>query len=138
MKLSTTINCSLDNLKLVRDFIRQALTETVDCPISTNEIILALDEMCSNLIIHAHAEKPEDKIILSVEFQEKEKIIFEIIDEGEPFDITTFEEPDLISLIHGKRKGGLGIRLVKKIMNEIAYFRIEGKNICRLTKIVRD
>ena len=136
MKVSTTINCSLDNLKLVRDFIRKALTETVDCPISTNEIILALDEMCSNLIIHAHSEKPQDKIQLSIEFLEQKKIIFEIIDEGEPFDITTFQEPDLISLIHGKRKGGLGIRLVKKIMNQIEYFRVEGKNICRLTKVV--
>lgn len=138
MKLSKTINCALDNLKMVREFIRSALTETVDCPISTNEIILALDEMCANLIIHAHHENPLDQITLSIEFIKKEKIIFEIIDRGEPFDITSFQEPDLQTLIQGKRKGGLGIRLVKKIMDEIEYFRVEGTNICRLTKIVRN
>jgi serine/threonine-protein kinase RsbW len=38
------------------------------------------------------------------------------------------------SLVHDKRKGGLGIRLVKSIMDKVEYVNEEGKNICRLTK----
>jgi serine/threonine-protein kinase RsbW len=61
-------------------------------------------------------------------------LVFEIIDDGNLFDINRFEEPDLGNLIHEKRKGGLGIRLVKSIMDNIEYLSHDGKNVCRLTK----
>jgi len=62
------------------------------------------------------------------------KLIFEIIDDANSFNINHFQEADLGSLIHEKRKGGLGIRLVKSIMDKIEYISKDGKNVCRLTK----
>ena len=52
------------------------------------------------------------------------------------FDINSFHTPELNNLVHEKRKGGLGIRLVKSIMDNVEYFSRDGKNICRLTKTV--
>jgi serine/threonine-protein kinase RsbW len=61
-------------------------------------------------------------------------LIFEIIDDGNTFDINQFAEPELDNLVHEKRKGGLGIRLVKSIMDKIEYQKRSGKNVCRLIK----
>lgn len=130
------IGCSLENLKGVRDFIRKSLKGHVSSDVELNEIILAVDEMCSNLMIHAHHCNPDHSLELSIDLPQRDKIIFEISDDGEMFDINRFHEPELGSLIQEKRKGGLGIRLVKSIMDSVEYLRRDGRNICRLTKRV--
>ncbi|HRI79997.1 MAG TPA: ATP-binding protein [Cyclobacteriaceae bacterium] len=136
MNYQYSIGCSLENLKGVRDFIRKSLRSHVASDVVLNEIILAMDEMCSNLMIHAHQCNPRHTLELQIEVPAKGKIIFEILDDGEMFDINRFHEPGIDSLIHEKRKGGLGIRLVKSIMDEVQYINRDGRNVCRLTKTI--
>ena len=130
------IGCSLENLKGIRDFVRKSLKGHVVSEVELNEIVLALDEMCSNLMIHAHHCNPDHSLELSIDVPQKDKLILEISDDGEMFDINRFSEPELGSLIQEKRKGGLGIRLVKSIMDEVEYLQRNGRNICRLSKRV--
>jgi serine/threonine-protein kinase RsbW len=134
MNYQISIGCSLDNLKGIRDFIRTSLKGHGISDVVMNEIVLALDEMCSNLMIHSHHCNPNDQLELKISLPQKGDLVFEIIDDGNLFDINRFEEPDLGNLIHEKRKGGLGIRLVKSIMDNIEYLSHDGKNVCRLTK----
>jgi serine/threonine-protein kinase RsbW len=136
MNYQYKIGCSLENLKGVRDFVRKSLRSTVVSDVVLNEIILALDEMCSNLMIHAHQCNPDHVLEVHIETQSQGQLIFEIMDEGEMFDINRFEEPAINNLIHTKRKGGLGIRLVKSIMDSVTYVRRNGRNVCVLTKKV--
>lgn len=131
------IGCSLENLKGIRDFVRKSLRTHVASDVVLNEIILALDEMCSNLMIHAHHCNPDHFLELAIDVPEKGKLVFEIIDDGEMFDINTFHEPALNNLVHEKRKGGLGIRLVKSIMDDVEYLTRNGRFVCRLTKQVK-
>ncbi len=130
------IGCSLENLKGIRDFVRKSLRTHVQSDVVLNEIILALDEMCSNLMIHAHHCNPDHFLELSIEVPKKGQLIFEIIDDGEMFDINRFSEPTLDNLVHEKRKGGLGIRLVKSIMDNVEYLTRNGRFVCRLSKEV--
>jgi serine/threonine-protein kinase RsbW len=96
--------------------------------------VLALDEMCSNLMIHAHHC---NRTIFELHKGGKNNpLVFELIDDGTVFDINEFTTPALDSIVHEKRKGGLGIRLVKSIMDKIEYQKTEGRNICRLVKSV--
>ncbi|MEJ0055024.1 MAG: ATP-binding protein [Bacteroidota bacterium] len=134
MSYKYSIGCSLENLKGVRDFIRKSLRGHVTSDVVLNEIILALDEMCSNLMIHAHHCNPDHLLEMHIDVPQKGKVIFEIMDDGEMFDINHFHQPDIDNLIHEKRKGGLGIRLVKSIMDEVQYTKRNGRNVCRLTK----
>jgi serine/threonine-protein kinase RsbW len=134
MSYKYSIGCSLENLKGVRDFIRKSLRSHVTSDVVLNEIILALDEMCSNLMIHAHHCNPDHHLEMQIDIPQKGKVIFEIVDDGEMFDINHFHQPEIDNLIHEKRKGGLGIRLVKSIMDEVQYSRRNGRNVCRLTK----
>ena len=134
MKYKYNIGCSLDNLLGARDFIRKSLKKHVSSEVTLNEIVLALDEMCSNLMIHAHHCDPHHLLELTIKTEPRKKLIFEIMDDGTIFDINAFQEPTLDNLISVKRKGGLGIRLVKNIMDSIEYLTRDGKNVCRLTK----
>lgn len=137
MNYQYNIGCSLENLKGVRDFIRKSLRSHVASDVVLNEIILALDEMCSNLMIHAHHCNPDHHLEMHIDVPQKGKVIFEIMDDGEIFDINRFHEPDIDNLVHDKRKGGLGIRLVKSIMDEVIYTTLNGRNVCRLTKTIK-
>ncbi|MBL7848618.1 MAG: ATP-binding protein [Cyclobacteriaceae bacterium] len=134
MNYQHKIGCSLENLKGIRDFIRKSLRGHVTSDVVLNEIILALDEMCSNLMIHAHHCNPDHFLELSIDVPKKGQLIFEISDDGEMFDINQFSEPTLDNLVHEKRKGGLGIRLVKSIMDDVQYITRNGKFVCRLSK----
>jgi serine/threonine-protein kinase RsbW len=130
------IGCSIENLKGVRDFIRISLRNHGVIDLEVSEIVLALDEMCSNLMIHAHNCNPEELFELHIQVEKDRPVVFEIIDDGSVFDINQFSEPALNNIIHEKRKGGLGIRLVKSIMDKIEYQHRGGKNVCRLIKTV--
>lgn len=136
MNYQYNIGCSLSNLKGIREFIRTSLKDQHVPEIELSAIVLALDEMCSNLMIHAHHCNPDHLLELHIEIPTKGRFIFEIIDDGSVFDINQFLEPELGNLVHQKRKGGLGIRLVKAIMDNVEYLIRDEKNVCRLTKQV--
>ncbi len=136
MNYQYNIGCSLSNLKGIREFIRTSLKDQHVPEIELSAIVLALDEMCSNLMIHAHHCNPDHLLELHIDIPTKGKFIFEIIDDGSIFDINQFHEPELGNLVHQKRKGGLGIRLVKAIMDNVEYLKRDEKNVCRLTKQV--
>jgi serine/threonine-protein kinase RsbW len=137
MNYKYKVGCSIENLKGVRDFIRSSLKDHGVQEIQISEMVLALDEMCSNIMIHAHQCNPDDLFELHIDVKKGNPVVFEIIDDGTVFDINQFNEPDLGNLVHEKRKGGLGIRLVKSIMDKVEYHKQNGKNICRLTKKVQ-
>jgi serine/threonine-protein kinase RsbW len=134
MKYRHKVGCSIDNLKGVRDFIRASLKNHGIPDLVVSEIVLALDEMCSNLMIHSHHCNPHEMFELNIYVEGNKPLVFELIDDGSVFDINQFNEPALNNIIHEKRKGGLGIRLVKSIMDKIEYQNQSGRNICRLTK----
>jgi serine/threonine-protein kinase RsbW len=136
MNYRYSIGCSLSNLKGIREFIRNSLAPHQIPELELSAIVLAIDEMCSNLMIHAHHCNPDHTIELCILEPQKRQLVFEIIDDGNVFDINDFNEPKMDNLIHEKRKGGLGIRLVKSIMDKVEYLTREGKNVCRLTKSV--
>ena len=99
MSYRHSIGCSLENLKGIRDFIRGTLRGHVHSEVQLNEIVLALDEMCSNLIIHSHQCNPDDKLELRIQFRTGNQVVFEIVDEGSQFNINEFHSPDLSHLV---------------------------------------
>lgn len=135
-KYKYKVGCSIENLRGVRDFIRTSLSKHGIPELEISEVVLALDEMCSNLMIHAHHCNPDELFELHINIENHNPVVFEIIDDGTVFDINQFAEPSINNLIHEKRKGGLGIRLVKSIMDKVEYQQLDNKNICRLVKKV--
>ncbi len=133
MKYRLDIACQTSALSELRTFLQGALIGVSLSEIEKHQVTLAVEEVCANLIIHSHGCNPQDHIELKIVTSDH-KLIFEISDQGKAFNILTYEAPDLKKVMVEKRKGGLGIILVKKIMDEIEFESKNGTNTCRLIK----
>ena len=103
-------------------------------------INLALEEAVSNVMLYAYPGKSGqvlvecDKKVRGERLEAKGQIIFTITDSGVPFDPTQQKEPDVTQNLDERPIGGLGIFLVRQIMDDIRYERKDNKNILTLTK----
>ncbi len=100
----------------------------------SHKLVLAIDEVCANLIIHSNNCDPRARLELLVDFKKGDRISFVIRDRGVSFDLSRYREPSMDEIIASKRKGGLGLMLVKRIMDEIEFTTENNYNICRLIK----
>ena len=94
---------------------------------------LALEEAVSNVILYAYPKEPGKKIVVSVSLKGSD-LIFTVTDSGIPFDPTLSENPNLELSAEERPIGGLGIYLIKQIMNEVTYSRIHDINIFTMKK----
>ncbi len=137
MTRSITVHCSTYNLKEIRSFISTSLDELDIDSNDSNLIILAVDEICSNRIIHSNNCNIKEKITVNVTLTRDENgIYFEIKDSGIPFNIDEYQEPSIDDIVKNKIKGSLGLILVRKIMDRIDFEVKNSINICRLFKRV--
>jgi serine/threonine-protein kinase RsbW len=127
------LSCCTSALVELRSFLQRSLEAYGFSEVDRHQVTLAVEEVCTNLIIHSHASNPKEVIYLEVKELEK-KLAIEITDKGDAFNLLEYEVPDLKKVIEEKRKGGIGIFLVKKIMDEIEFESKNGKNTCRLIK----
>lgn len=128
--------CDTGRLVELRDFLQGILLGTTMSEVEQHQVILAVEEVAANLIIHSHDCNPKEFIEIDVS-RDKKLLKIEIIDSGEKFNILEYQEPDITEVIKSKRKGGLGIILVKRIMDKIEFETFQNKNICRLYKILK-
>lgn len=94
---------------------------------------LALEEAVTNVILYAYP-KDSDGLVDVEAFLLKDAIEFVISDSGKPFDPTGAPEADVSLGVNERPVGGLGIYLVRHIMDGIRYERKDGKNVLHLTK----
>lgn len=100
---------------------------------------LALEEIVSNVMLYAYPGRNDGKVF--VEYTEDEnddcrRMIFTVSDTGIPFDPTQKDEVDTSLSADERPIGGLGIHLVRQLMDEIHYERLGDKNILTLVKYV--
>jgi len=119
------VKSSTDNLSLIRDFTKSAAEESGFTDEAIGKIILAVDEACTNIIKHAYKFSSEGNISISIKFNGS-KFVISIIDSGVNFNPKVVPDPD-IKKYHQQRKiGGLGMFLMKKLMDEVEYNHLSG------------
>ena len=92
------------------------------------EINLALDELFTNII--SYGFKDEDEHVIKVTLSpQNEELCLSIEDDGIPFNPIDFETTDVASSVENCKIGGLGIHIIRKLMDEICYQRCDDKNI---------
>jgi serine/threonine-protein kinase RsbW len=97
-------------------------------------IQLATDEAASNMIEHSYENIPDGVIDLSCGM-EGEQIRIVLIDYGEPFDPSIIPLPDLKADLSDRKIGGLGIFLMRKLMDEVHYEpRADKSNVLTMIK----
>ncbi|MCG8475576.1 MAG: ATP-binding protein [Cytophagales bacterium] len=121
MEYKHQVNCSKEKLGDLREFVRKVLDRLEIAEFQKNELVLAIDEVCANVIIHSHQCNAKDWIQLTIKTDNPQGLVFEVIDSGKGFNISKYRTPSLEELIEQRRKGGLGLRLIRKIMDEVHY-----------------
>ena len=129
-----TIGCDKCELIKIRQFTSDMLEEHKVPDLQAHKLVLAVDEVCANLIIHANDCNPDSRIEFDITFKPKQ-IIFTFRDRGVGFDINEYESPSMEELVSSRRQGGLGLMLVKRIMDKIEFSTEKNHNICRLIKM---
>src|SRR2546426_7274101 len=115
---SLIIPADESRLSELRDFISRLGAQFGLQPRAVANVRLAVDEACTNVIQHAYAGKPGD---LAIEVSERRGWLeIRILDHGEPFD-GKVEPPDLGQYVEDRRKGGFGIYLMQRLMDEVRY-----------------
>ncbi len=128
-------SCSKKKLRAIRAFVGGILKKHRVSEFETNMIVLAVDEVCANLMIHSNQCNTHHSLELSMNFDKNNKgVSFEICDKGMEFNLKNYKEPNINEVVHAKKKGGIGLILVKKIMDKIEFTSRAGKNVCQLYK----
>ena len=98
---------------------------------------MAVDEACTNIIKHAYKLSPKGEIIIRIDYDE-EKFTITIIDYGKSFEPDRIPRPDLQKYYLEHRVGGLGMYLMKSLMDNVEYITVPGKyNQVLLSKNIR-
>ena len=130
-----TVAARLENIEVVTAFI-DAFLEDADCPVKTQmQIDVAVDEVMSNIVHYAY---PDGEGMVTVSIEEKEntvQIFFR--DSGSPYDPLTAKAPDLSLSAEDRPIGGLGIHMVKKMMDAVSYRYENGQNMLTLQKMLQ-
>jgi anti-sigma regulatory factor (Ser/Thr protein kinase) len=94
---------------------------------------LVLEEAISNVVLYAYPKEEHEIITLTAKKIENQ-LIFILTDSGKEFDPTQIPDADITLSAEERSIGGLGIFLIRQIMNRVEYQRIEGKNVLTLGK----
>ena len=100
-----------------------------------HEINLGLDELFTNIVSYGFEGGSEHQIKFTIEKTE-ETLVVKVEDDGTPFNPLEAAAPGLSQDLDTIDIGGLGIHLVKKMMDDINYQRVEGRNKLILKKYV--
>ena len=120
----------LSKLVAFIDEVGEAFALTPDVVFNLN---LVLEEAVVNVINYAYPKEEHEFIYLSASMHEG-SIVLVLTDTGKAFDPTAAPEADITLSADERQIGGLGIFLIRQIMNEVKYERIDGKNILTLEK----
>jgi anti-sigma regulatory factor (Ser/Thr protein kinase) len=102
-------------------------------PAVVNALDVALDEAVSNAINHGYDAGVRGEIAVRLR-RRPGSVLVEIEDDGRPFDPLQAPPPDLTSPLAERPIGGLGVHLIRNLMDEVAYARHDGRNILKLVK----
>ncbi|MBQ4387992.1 MAG: ATP-binding protein [Prevotella sp.] len=133
MKKKLTLKNQVGELERVNQFIEEIGEELgLDMELRMN-LNLVMEEMVSNVIFYAYPEDKTADIELVAEANGKE-LTFVLSDQGKEFDPTAKEDADPDVNPMDREIGGMGIFIVKNIMNQVTYQRLEGKNLLTMKK----
>ena len=114
------ITSAMKNLQQVREFISQAITDSALSESEKNRITLAVDESVANVVKHGYGEDSEGIIEIEV-LANDEKFQTAIMDTSQGFDLGHIQAPDMEEHVRKGRNSGLGIFIIRQIMDEIIY-----------------
>lgn len=133
MEKSIILANDISEISRLYEFIEELGSDFSLSPDIVFNLNLVLEEAVVNIINYAYLKEDHESIYLSAKMHEG-SIVLVLTDTGKEFDPTAVPEADVTLSADDRQIGGLGIFLIRQIMNEVKYERIEGKNVLTLEK----
>ncbi len=129
-----TVDAREESLPEINAFVAEAL-EAMECPEGARkQLFIAIDEVFAHIVSYAYGDGEGSATVRLDAEAEPRAVALTFLDGGVPFDPLTMETPDTTLKARERKIGGLGIFMVRKLMDEVAYEYAEGKNILRIKK----
>lgn len=128
-----TFPAKFDFLDEIREFVGEKARAVGFTDKEIYSIQLATDEAASNIIEHAYQGEPGGSFKVSCEFKDH-RLVISLLDHGKRFDPSKVAQPDLKADLSERKIGGLGIYLMRKLMDEVHYETSASGNLLTMVK----
>jgi anti-anti-sigma factor len=130
-----TLQASLNTLAAISAFVVEGAELAGLDDHAAWEVQLAADEAATNVIQHSYGNTP-GPITIQTDVIDGSFCVT-IIDQGRQFDPEQVPEPDLVSPLEERKTGGLGLFLMRKLMDQVTFRFEDGRNVLRMSKRIR-
>jgi anti-sigma regulatory factor (Ser/Thr protein kinase) len=127
------VPAQISYLPILRNFISRLASRYKFSKSEVNALTISVDEACTNIIKHGYQYIRSGSITMNVQVR-NDKLVVELIDYGACFDPNQVNDPNISHYVQVRKKGGLGIFIMKKFLDDIQYIRSGQANILRLIK----
>jgi len=124
-------------LPILRKYISSIASKYRFSKSEINALTISVDEACTNIIKHGYRNIQTGSITMNVHIK-IDRLEVELIDHGTSFDPNQVSDPNIFHYVQNGKKGGLGIFMMKKFLDEIQYITSGQANILRLIKLRKD
>ena len=129
-----TVPATLENVRTVTEFVNEQLND-LNCSMSIRmQIDIVIDELFSNIANYAYSPEEGTATVRVDVTEEPLSSVITFIDHGKPYNPLTAATPDTVSDAKQRPIGGLGVFMVKRIMDDLAYEYRDGMNILTVRK----
>ncbi len=132
-KHTLTIPSSTRYLEDVRQFVSKHAAAAEFSDSVVEQLKIAVDEACTNVIEHAYRGEGEHALDIAILIS-KDKLTVRIRDHGRAFDERNYAEPNLIEYARSRKAGGLGVHLMRRLMDRVEFKTRGDVNECCLVK----
>ena len=133
MEKKLVIKNDISEISKLATFIGELSEELNFTPELNFNLNLVLEEAVSNVILYAYSKEVQKEITLLANISDN-NLIFVLTDSGKEFDPTKVPDADVTLSAEEREIGGLGIFLIRQIMDTVEYQRVDGKNVLTMRK----
>lgn len=130
---SISVQASTEHLSEVRDFVGKHASEFGFEQQEVADIRLAVDEAYTNIIKHAYNHDEQKSVNIELGYN-TQKFWISLLDTGDAFDPHEYSKPDVRQKIKEKKRGGVGVYLIRQLMDDVEYHKKGSVNEIRMTK----
>ena len=131
-----TVSATTRHLSEIRDFVARHARKFGFSESEVGDIRLAVDEAYTNVVKHAYHNDTTQVVQIELSGDDHEFCV-SLIDSGESFDPKSYHEPDIRKSIHNGKRGGVGVYLIRQLMDAVEYRKNDVHNEIRMRKTLK-
>jgi len=119
------VKSTTENLAVIRAFVEEKASQSGIDKSVIEKIVLAVDEASTNIIKHAYNYDASTEFVVRVLISKEEFKVL-LTDHGKSFDPNQITDPDMPTYLKQRRVGGLGLHLMRHLMDKVEYQKLAG------------